>query len=553
MTKSVKNLVVDTLKAIAALSELAGQNPFKTRAFVNAARTLEAFEGDISQSFNDGTLATLPGIGKGVLQVVGKIVRGESVTELVELKEIVPESLLELTQIPGLGPKRVRMLWQDLQIKNLGELEYAIQENRLDTIKGFGPKLVAGITESIHARRKTQGHMRLDQALAIFQALKDKLLATPGVQDAEMVGALARLEESMTEIAIAVLGLTPENRAHDGEMVVLHSCDDPARWGAFLVWHTSEPAFLKKLTGQASRLGFNFEEDGLLKNGQLVSTPSDEAFFQALGLAHTPAERRQGSTPLVLFGQARPKLIELKDLRGAFHNHTTASDGKNSLEEMHAKAMALGLSYMSINDHSQSAFYAHGLKNQELLELLSGIEKINEKKSSCYIFSGTESDILQHGELDYPDDYLDKLDVVIGSVHSRLKQNHDEMTTRLVNACENPRLSILGHPTGRLILDRPPSNFDMTAVMTACKTNGCAMELNANPHRLDLSAEHLGMAKEMGIWIAINADAHSTYGLEDLGYGIMIARRAGLTKDDVLNCLELNDITLWLKQRRERV
>jgi DNA polymerase (family X) len=297
-----------------------------------------------------------------------------------------------------------------------------------------------------------------------------------------------------------------------------------------------------------------FDEQGLRTiEGESLDCATEDELYRRLGLVPADPERREAGVPLVEEGKARPRLVVREDLRGALHNHTIASDGSATLPDMRDAAAARGLSYLGISEHSVSAFYARGLAAEALRAQIQTIAQLNEKaRSKCVLLTGVESDILAEGTLDYPSDVLSELEVIVASVHRRHSQDAAQMTARLVAAAQNPWTSVIGHPTGRLLLGRPPSDLDMGAFLDACKTSGCAVELNANPHRLDLCDRHVAMAKERGVLVSIAADAHSVDELDNLAYGVTIARRGGLTAEDVLNARSLEELRAWLNDRHAR-
>jgi DNA polymerase (family 10) len=550
LTSPNKNNVIEVLEEVARLLELADENPFKVRAMLNGVEVVKKLPGDFTKAYEEGVLKTTKGIGPALLRIIDEVMAGAEVTELSRLRSVVPPGLMELTHIPGLGAKRARRLWLELDIKSLGELEYALGENRLLSLKGFGPATSERIKEGLAQVKSTQNLFRYDQLLATFERLKSTI-----PQRLQPVGAFARGEEIADQLEIAVLGEQVAN-PDTTEKVKLtwHVSDNENSFGAFTVCLSSEPEFFRELQTHAQTQGLELTAAQLLKNSKPLPTPDEESFFKALGLWFIPPERRQHQTPLILLGSKEPRLITLKDLQGAFHNHTVASDGVNTLEEMRAEAIRLGLTYLSINDHSQTSVYAQGLKPDRVTTQREQIAALNRDAfaSKCWLFTGTESDILGGGALDFSPEVLQDLEVVIASVHNRLKENPEQMTARLVNAIQNPFTMILGHPTGRLLLARPPSQFDMALVLETAKLNGVVMELNANPQRLDLGVAHLRMAQELGVKIAINADAHSTHGLSDLQYGIVVARKASLGPKDVLNCLPLDDIRAWVQTAKTR-
>ncbi|MCA9508704.1 MAG: hypothetical protein KC505_09825 [Myxococcales bacterium] len=574
MSEILKNKVIQTLEEMALRAEILELNPFKIRAFIKAVRIIAEFEGDIKVAMKDGSLAKLSGIGAGTLAIIKHVLNDEPVPELENFRALVPSGVLDLTRISGLGPKRARMLWLELDIKNLGELEYAIKENRLQNIKGMGPKMQQSIAQALVEARKKLGHFRLDQLLYAAQLLKEIALGIDPHSKIETVGECSRACESSKHLEM--LWLTKLDRESVKKMfkaqnIYLNFIEDrcefvfldiachiylsqnSASFGAETIWLSGDENFRKKIAHYADSVNFSFTQAGLYQEKKLIATPLENDVFDVLGIYPITRERRDGTAVFTKKGKSLPKLIELKDLLGAFHNHTTASDGINTLEEMRAQAIELGLSYLSINDHSQSAAYAHGLEPQRLKEQLKKIEVLNqdEQGKKCWLLSGTECDILADGSLDFPDSLLNQLDVVIASIHNRLRQDRETITARMLNAIKNPLTTMIGHPTGRLILDRPPSNFDMKLMLSTAKEYGTILELNANPHRLDLKYEHLMLAKEMGLMTAINPDAHSINGIKDIEYGVLIARKAGLEPKDVLNCYSINDIKTWLKNKKE--
>ncbi|MCZ7685635.1 MAG: PHP domain-containing protein [Sandaracinaceae bacterium] len=324
-------------------------------------------------------------------------------------------------------------------------------------------------------------------------------------------------------------------------------------FGARALWLTASEAHLAALAARARERGLTLDEGGLRDaSGALVSCAEEDDVYRALELHPTAPERREPGVPLVEVGKARPRLVTRADLRGALHNHTVASDGTATLEAMREAAAARELAYLGISEHSHSAFYARGLDGERLVAQAREIAALNERPGSCVVLSGVESDILKEGELDYGADVLSEVEVVVASVHRRHAQTPEQMTARMVAAAKNPFTDVVGHPTGRLLLGRAPSEYDVAAFLDACAASGCAVELNANPHRLDLNEGHLTMAKERGVLVSIAADAHSVDELDNLEHGVTIARRAGLTPDDVLNARPLEALRAWLAARRER-
>jgi DNA polymerase (family 10) len=538
-----KTIIIEVLERLALLGLLKGDNHFKIEAFKKAAHNLSSIE-NFDDLYKEGRLREIPGIGKGITQIIDQVMHDEPILELLKPENIMPSSLFEVCNIKHVGPKKALILYKELGIKSIGELEYACLENRLLNLKGFGPKTQNNIIASIQEHRKNQGLFRIDQVYNAFLKLKEEN------KNIALVGDAKRGE--ITAPYLEVLVLNDIKKHQTNIPVKIHVCPSKELFGIYELFLTGDSNFLDKITDFALNKGFTLSLKGLFKKDQFLACPREEDIFSHLGLFFIDPIIRDQRSKLVSKTKLTPRLIELKDLRGAFHNHTVASDGKNTLEEMAHEASRCGLQYLSINDHSKSAFYAHGLKPDDILRQIESINLFNKNNKDFYVFSGTESDILQNGDLDFDDSILEKLDIVVASIHSRLKQDEDEMTKRLIKAIENPYTTILGHPTGRLILDREPSKFSMEKILSKAHEHGVVMELNANPHRLDLSIEHLILAKEAKVMIAINPDAHSTKGLSDLYFGAMMAKKAHLTPDDVLNTLALDDIKKWIYKTKEK-
>ncbi len=586
------------LEQLALLAQLAGENVFKVQAFARGARVLKGLGETFGQVYESGSLPRIPGIGKGLFTIIQQVVTDQPVAELERLRACVPMGVLAMVKLPGLGPGRTRRLWQELGITTLGELEYACGENRLMSLHGFGPKLQTQITQAVAYSKQQAGKLRLDQALAVAEEQLALLRTHKEILRADMAGDIRRRCETTNRVELVIqanwktqteagqrlsaclgkqtLLTAPGKEAlHPFYVVILPAFEDPeppilayccgpkACFFTFRLFVTGGESFLSAFEKRARDKKITFTPTGLMRAGKQLPSQSEEELFTLLDLHPTPPERREQadlaqrsvSSEVVGGKRGRSPLIQLSDLRGAFHNHTTASDGKHTLRQMRAAAIERGLRYLGISDHSQSAVYASGLSPAQLLAQEEEIQTLNQesKAAECFLFAGTESDILAEGELDYSPEVLEKLDFVVASVHSRLRQDCAAMTHRMTQAARNPYTTCLGHPTGRLILARPPSDSDMEHVLDACAASGCWVELNANPHRLDLNERHLAMARERGIPIAINADAHHMDGLKDLQYGIWIARRAGLRQEDVINCLDLSEIRVKLQESRQRV
>jgi len=551
--------IAEILRDIAWGRALLGGDERRIRAYVNAARVIKKFGRDLPRAYASGELAAVRGIGKGTLAIVDAALAGPEVQAHAAVRREVPAGLLHARAIKGLGPKRLRRLWLELGLTSIAEIEYACSENRLAELSGFGQGVQAKVLNAIVGLRDRAGLMRMDRAWAVAQTGITRLLASPAVQRAVVVGRLRLAHETVARVELAVLASA---ELDDGTLSALpaglrlHRCADPAGFGAHVVHLSCDERHRERLRQRAAGLGLELRPDALLRRGEAgkpgekLDCPDEDAVYAALGV-HTPAaERRDRDDPLIPLTEPATRLVRRDDLRGALHNHTTASDGIHTAGQMRAAAHALGLAYLGISEHSQSAGYAGGLSPERLAEQFDDIGALNRDGHPCTLLTGVESDIGRDGGLDYDDRQLEPLDVVVASVHNRFGQGREEMTARLCRAAAGRHGDILGHPTGRLLLGRPAADLDIDAVLDACVRGKTAVELNANPQRLDLCVEHLQKARARGLKVSIAADAHAAAGLDCLAFGVAIARRAGLTPDDVLNCLPLPQLKTWIAARR---
>lgn len=550
----------DVLSRLAFALEVSGGPSHEARAYANASRVLRQLPGDLRAMLASGALAEVKGIGRSSLRVVSQVLEGKEPEELRELESKIPDGLFAVHAIRGLGPAKIRKLWQGLGITNVGELEHACRENRLVLLEGFGPKTQANVLAAIEEMHRADRVLLRHRATMLVAPLVASLRMR-GAR-AEASGGLRRGLETIEDLGIVVAGdagtIDETLAAHgalgdriDGTSIAIVR-SEPDRFGAIAVLRASSVEHAEALRAAAREKGLELRDDGLFRDGSLVPTPDEDALYRALDLVTTQPERRDPGVPLVRIGKATPRLVELGDLRGALHNHTIASDGGATMDEMRAAAAAMGLSYLGISDHSVSASYARGLSAADLTEQAAHIAAQRGSSESCVLLSGVESDILADGSLDYDPDVLAAVEVVIASVHKRFSLDRDKTTERMLLAARNPFTDVIGHPTGRLLGGRPPNDFDVEAMLDAAAQHGCAVELNASPHRLDLDARGCAMAKARGVPISIAADAHSTGELRNLEHGIAVARHAGLTAEDVLNARTLDELRAWLAARRRR-
>jgi DNA polymerase (family 10) len=572
-----KKAVSQGLEQIASFLELKGENPFRVRAFRTAAKAVSAVPGELPEALADGTLAATKGIGPATLQIVQDLVTTGRSTVLEELREQVPQGLVEMLQIAGLGVTKIRQLHEALGIDSLQELEAAARDGRLARLPRFGAKTAENILRGIAFLRQASAFKLAHHAAEEAAGLQAALAALPGVLQAIVAGDVRRRMEIVREIIVVLvadvppadifkrIGLMPgvhEFSGQDERRVILRMSGGaqaqvvvttPRNVGAVLVQATGSEAHLAALTAHARARGFALDGAALWQGSTFVPTADERSFYRALGLAEIPPELRegQGEIEAAATGQL-PRLLERADLVGFLHCHTTASDGSNTVEELALACRDAGYSWIGITDHSEAAAYAGGLTAADLERQADEIDAINGEGLGIRVLKGIEVDILTEGDLDFGDAVLARLDFVIGSVHSRFGLNREEMTSRMLNAMDNPHLAIIGHPTGRLLLSRDPYPLDMEAVFEKAARTGVAIEINADPHRLDLDWRLLRQARGFGVPISIGADAHSLAGLANVEYGIGIARKGWLTRDDVLNAQPVEAVLAQVARRRGR-
>ena len=568
--------IAQVLEEIAELLELKGENPFKIRAYHNGARIVEGMSQNVHELVEKGTLCETKGIGEGLAEKITELVKTGTCKYHKELKKLLPAGILDLLLIPGLGPKRAKVLYEKLKIKSIAELEYACQENRLVALEGFGEKSQAKILEAIKHHNKTKGYFLISQAIEESNRFVRFLKKLKNIIRIEVAGSLRRHKEIVHDIDILV---STKQHAQVHEAFTAYPLVDQVlaqgETKSSVILRSGIQADLRTVTDQefpyalyyftgskehnvatrtlAKRTGLKISEYGIFRGKRLIPCKDEADIFKVLGLHYIPPELRESSGEIEAAKKGElPKLIELKDIKGIFHVHSTYSDGVAPLEEMIRRAEELGYEYVGISDHSRTAVYANGLSEERLKKQHKEIDRLEKKFKRIRIFRGTESDILADGSLDYPDRILDSLDFVIGSIHSRFNMPEREMTKRICRAMEHPRMTIWGHPTGRLLLGRAGYAIDYDEIFETAAEHGVAIELNANPHRLDLDWRFCKKPKELGLRLSINPDAHSLEGLSDVGFGVGIARKGWLEKCDVLNTMSVSEMEKFLESRKKR-
>jgi DNA polymerase (family 10) len=559
--------VAFALREISQLLQLKGENAFKVRAYDMAADAFDALPADpaapggLYERVQKGTLSELSGVGKAIDQKVTELVRNGSLKYLEELRREFPHGALDLVQIPGLGPRKAATLIKELDVATLDDLEKAAREGRVRGLKGFGEKTELSIIEGIaKARERLTARKPLWETRPLAEQLLALVRAAPGVTRAEIAGSVRRYAETNGDIDIVACG-TPEPvmehfsqgpnvvevlarggtkcsvRLRDGLQADLRVVTE-AQFATALHHFTGSKQHHVKLRGIARTKGLSISEYGLarLDGSGSLQPDSEEKLYEMLGLAPVPPELREDLGEIEL-AQKRtlPELVSIKDVRGYVHCHSTWSDGKATIGEMVAKAQSLGAEFITITDHSKAAHYANGLDVERLKRQWEEIDRVQERFPSVRILRGSEVDILEDGALDWPEDVLDKLDVVICSVHQRFKLDEPRQTERIRRALKHPKCGIWGHPTGRYLGDRDPMPAKWEELIALAAENGVVIECNGTPHRLDFSADLMRVANKHNAKISLSVDAHSTKELENLHYAVGTARRGWTERSRVVN------------------
>lgn len=528
--------VIEALELTAKLFELHNENPFKIKALTNAAYKLSKLRYEFEGKSHEG-IESIEGIGKGISSKIIELLKTGTTTELTDLFEKTPEGVIKMLGIKGLGPKKVRQLWQELGIESVGELLYACNENRLTSLKGFGEKTQAQIKQNIEFKISNNHKFHFAAIEKRVNDLVELISEKQNELQIAVVGQLARKCEVIDKIEILV----------DGEILFDFSLIERSIPLKVNFIYCKPYEFYYKLVEITSTLEhlekINFDS---LDSKEFFD---DEEIYQALNLQYIEPELREGLNEVVFAQQHKiPKLIKLEDLKGVLHNHTTYSDGVHTLSEMASYCKDLGYEYLGICDHSKSAFYAQGLSIEKVVEQQKEIDKLNLTFSNFTVLKGIESDILNDGSLDYPEEILKTFDFIVASVHSNLKMTEEKATERLIKAIENPHTSILGHPTGRLLLARPGYPINHKKVIDACAANKVSVELNAHPYRLDIDWRWIWYCLQKNVKVSINPDAHHKDGFHDMYYGICVARKGMLSKEFCLNSLPLSELVKEFKK-----
>lgn len=548
------------LKLAADLLELTGGNPFRARAFGSAARKVDRLEESVSALLDAGTLTEVGGIGKGIAADIDTLLETGELPIVATILEALPPGLMDVLKVKGLGPKKVRTLWTELEVTSLESLEAAAVAGRIAALPGFGAKTQQNALDQIEQLRAYAGKVHYRTAAQLIEPFVRALRARTGIDRAEPSGAYRRQLAVIDQVHLVVVGTSASIRDGLAELGATETegpADDRAFFHGMMpgglpltVHRTTTEAFGRVLwatTGAEAHVEQFVERFGLPGEASTEAT-----VYQSVGLPVVPPALREGVDELDAAAQDRlPHLVTVADFKGTLHNHTTASDGTASLREMAEAARALGLTHLGIADHSRSLQVANGLSIERLEAQMEAIEALNAQYEAdgiaFRVLSGSECDILADGSLDFPDDLLARLDLVVGSIHTSFGLGIEAQTERLIAAARNPHVDILGHPTGRLLLRREGYAVDHPAVIEACAETGTALELNAHPFRLDLDWRWVRRATHAGVPIAINPDAHGTHELENVQWGVAVAQKGWLTPDQCLNTWSLDRLLAWAR------
>ncbi len=588
---SLNHELSDLFHRMAAVMDVKGESAFKSIAFTRVSRVLHDLTVDVRKLYDDGQLKDLDGVGESSRRIIEEYVRTGRSTDYDELTASVPAGLLPMLEIPGLGPKTVALLWRERGVTSTAELLEAITSGKLDGLKGVGAKKIEAIRQGIELKARSAGRIGIAEALPVAVALLERVRAVPQVKRADIAGSLRRRQETIGDVDLVCCTsgdgtavLEAFTKFPEVERVLVHGATKVSvltpvgfqvdlrlvpveNYGAALLYFTGSKDHGKKIRGLALDAGMTLNEWGLYdaaaheaaekQTGHApklkpLASKTEADVYRKLKMPYVEPELREdrGEVEAALKHQL-PKLIELADVRGDLHTHTTASDGQASIDEMAEAAIARGYAFLGITDHSKTQTVAHGLTAERLVKHARAIRKAAERyRGQLLLLAGCEVDILADGTLDFDDEVLAELDFVVASPHVALKQDEAKATDRLKRAIENRYVTILGHPTGRLIGQRDglPVRFDQLFPLAAA--NGTAMEINAGYPRLDLNETNARAAVAAGVRLSINTDAHSTAGLGGLHYGVNVARRAWVTKADVINCLSAEDLLAFIAAKR---
>jgi len=566
--------VANIFRDIASILEIKGENPFRIRAYEKAVLNIESLTGDITAIAERKELEKIPGVGKDLAAKIEEILATGTCSHLEELKKEIPAGLIEILAVPGLGPKTARLFYDRLKITSVDELEEMARSHKLHGLPGIKEKTEENILKGIELLRQGRERSLLGTILPLVNEIKERLKKLPGVKQISEAGSVRRKKETIRDIDILVISSDSQKvmevfttmpvagdilakgptkssiLTRQGIQVDLRVVE-PDSFGAALCYFTGSKAHNIRIREMGVKLGLKINEYGVFRGEKKIGGKTEKEVYQAVGLPYIPPELREdrGEIEAALAGNL-PRLVELKDIRGDFHVHSSYSDGSSAFEEIAEKAKSIGLEWIGVCDHSQSLKIAGGVSIEDLKKKIKEIRAFNEKGHNVKLLCGTEVDIGNDGKLDYPDKILAELDLVIAAIHTGFKQDEKTITRRIVTAMQHPLVNMIVHPTGRLFGEREPYAVDMEKVLEEAKNIGTAIEINAYPKRLDLNDIYVKAAKERGVKLGIGTDTHILDQMEYIALGLAVARRGWLEKDDLLNTLTYEKLMKVLKGKR---
>ena len=567
--------LADLFEKMADILEFKGENPFKISAYRKASRIIGDLTQDIEEIAEQGELKNIPGIGEGMAQKVVEYLKTGKISRFEEVKKGVPDELIAIMDIPGMGPKTLALIHKERGINNLSQLEKAVEDSSLTDLPGMGEKKIENIKRGIQLLKQSKGRMNLGVAFPVAKRIVETLRQKTGSKKIEWAGSLRRMKENIGDIDILATGLDKEKIiqafihlpevkevlasgetkasviVERGTQIDLRVVEEDS-YGAALQYFTGSKGHNIHLRGIAKAKGIKINEYGVFKGKKKIGGKEEKDVYRSLGMDWIEPELREDRGEIEAAQNGRlPKLVQESEIKGDLHVHSKWSDGTSSIEEIARAAQKRGYRYVAICDHSKSLKIAHGLDESRLMKQIEEIDRVNEELEGFQILKGTEVDILADGKIDLPEKILEKLDIAVAAIHSGFKQDRGKMTKRIIRALENPYIHILAHPSGRLLGARDPYEVEIEEVMEAAKKYGKALEINAYFERLDLDDIHCRKAKEMGIRVAIGTDSHHLDQMWMISLGVAVARRGWLEPKDVLNTLSLKEILKWCHQTRD--
>lgn len=569
--------IAKLFQEIAKILEIKGDNPFRVRAYQKAAQNIENLTAELQTILKEGKkLDSIPGIGKDLSEKIKTIIQTNSLPQYEELKKSIPPGLLELMQIPDLGPKTIKLLYNKLNIASIQDLENAALNNKLQTLPRIKKKTEQNILKGIQIFKKGQERAPLLTGIETAEGYIGELSKLKEIKNIQVAGSVRRRKETIKDIDILATSLNPENTmehfvnssknkevkmhgktkssvlSRDGLQVDFRVVEEKS-FGAALLYFTGSKSFNVALRHHAVQNKYKVNEYGMLKinekSEKRVAGKTEKKIFKLFKIKYIPPMLREGGEIIdKALKNKLPKIIQIKDIKGDFHVHSEYSDGSNKIKDIAKAAKDKGYQYIAICDHSQSLKVAHGLEKKRMMQKIKEIEEINSKIKNFRVLMGTEVDILSNGKLDYPDSILKKLDIVVASVHTGFKQSKEKITKRIIQAVKNKNVDIIGHPTGRLLESRPAYEVDLEKIIQACSDYKTALELNAFPQRLDIDSLNCRKAKENNVKVALGTDSHAIPQLKFMQLGTEIAQRGHLEKKDVLNTYSIKQLLNWVKK-----